>query len=177
MAERLLVDMRLEEPRAYKKEFLQGFSGLPRQMGSSRQEHELLAGQNPSHGFSQPPELLLSHLVDNVEEVPDHVELVIDDLGLGTVRQKALPVRLPHIPDPMSDPMGPILPEPCPERLQVLLLAPLDDVQEFRAPGTFQGADQGPVGLPLPNPDLVEPQDGDPVPQGGDFKEQKALNE
>ena len=73
MAERLLEEMRLEEAGTHKKEFLEGFSALALQIGSPRQEHELLAGQNPSHGLSQPPELLLSHLVDGFEEVPDHV--------------------------------------------------------------------------------------------------------
>ena len=106
---------------------------------------------------------MVSHLVDSVEEVPDHVELVVDDTDLGTVRQKARQVRLPRIYDPMSNLMGPILPEPCPERLQGLLFVPLDGIQELRAPETSQGADQGPVGLPLPNPDLVKLQDGDPV--------------
>jgi hypothetical protein len=63
----------------------------------------------------------------------------------------------------MRDPTGPILSKPRPEGLQVLLLAPLHDVQEFRSPGAFQGADHGPVGLALSDPDLVEPQDGNSV--------------
>lgn len=159
MAEGLLEKVGLHEPGAYEEEGLQSFSGLLPKMGLSGQENKLLSGQQSLHRLSQPLELLLSHLVDGIEEVTDHVEFVVDHLGLGTMGQKALPKGLPHVHDAMRDPTGPILSEPLPKGLQVLLLAPLHDVQEFRSPGAFQGADHGPVGLaPFPTPISSNPR-------------------
>ncbi len=163
MAEGLLEEVRLHEPGAHQEECLQGLSGRTRQIGPVGQENELLAGQQPSQGLPQAFELLLSHFVDGVQEMPDHVEFVVDDLGLGTMGQKALPKGLPHVHHAMRDQTGPVFSEPPPERLQTLLLASLHDIQELRAPRALQGADHRPVGLHLADADLVEPQDGDSV--------------
>ena len=115
MAEGLLEKMCLEEPGTHEKEFLQGFSALALQVGSPGQEHELLAGQHSFHPVSQPLELLLPNVIDRLEEVPDHMELVENHLGVGTMGPKALPKERPHIHDAVSDETGPILPEPLPE--------------------------------------------------------------
>ena len=83
MAEGLLEKVRLHEPRPHEKG-LQSFPGLLPEMG--------LPGQKSLHRLSQPLELLLSHLVNGIEEVTDHVEFIVEHLGLGTVGPKAVPV-------------------------------------------------------------------------------------
>ena len=160
MTEGLLEEVRFEKAWTHKKEFLQSLSALTLQIGPPGQENELLATQKSFHPGSQFLELLLPDLIDRLEEVPDHMELVVNDLGRGTMGQKALPKGLPHVHHAVGDETGPVFPEPGPEGLQALLFASFYNVQEFRASRTFQGADHGPVRLPLSDGDLVEPQDG-----------------
>ena len=122
-----------------------------------------------SQGLAQ---LALSDRVEGLIEMPDHVELVVDDLQVPTaVGTEASFEGQTHVNDCVGQLGCALFTKPSPEALEVLLRASLHDVEHLGTTRPLQGADQGPVVVPLTNCYLVHAHHCDPIqrPIGLDF--------
>ena len=163
VTEGFLEHMSLEEALVGIEDLVERLPRLAPDVGLSGKEDELLAGQDMAEPFRRPAQLGDPDLVERLQEMPDHVELVVDDLNVGAVGLEAVPESLPHIHGGMGDEARPLLAEPSPEPLQVLLPAPIGDIEHLGSPGTLQRTDEGQVVLTFTDGYLIDSQNGDAV--------------
>ena len=102
----------------------------------------------------QPSVLALAHLVESLAEVPDDMELVVQDSGLGRVAFGRFGEGLPHVHDGQPDPPARLGAQPGEELVQAFLGTVLAPVPEGTMPN--QVADDDPVDVSLALRDLVE---------------------
>ncbi len=149
--EALLEEVGPEEPSVGPEELRQCFPGLPPETGQAGEQEELLPAEQLLRARPGSIELLLPHGVEGLQQVPDHVELVVEDHHPGAVGLVAPAEDLPHVHHDMGDLLlGSLLPKRPPELLQVLLLPPLAHKQELSPPRPILGMHQVPVALPRP---------------------------
>ncbi len=122
MTEGFLEHMSLEEALVGIEDLIKGLPCLAPDVGLSGKEDELLAGQDMPEPFRRPPQLGDPDLVERLQEMPDHVELVVDDLYVRAMGLEALSEGLPHIHGGMGDEARPLLAKPSPSLFHSLLL-------------------------------------------------------
>src|SRR4030065_670364 len=163
VVERFFQQMRFKKLAVGTQQGIQRLSSVATDMSSSRQENELLAGQKPPKAARRFAQLLFTNLIESLQKMLDHVELVIDDLRFRALGNKTVSKGFPHVDDPMSDAPSTILSKPLPELCQMLLSSAFPNEQKFWPPGSLQDTDQVPVSLSLPYSNLINAQNRNPI--------------
>lgn len=96
--------MRPHEFLGEAQQLVQGLPGLAPDMGLAGEQDELLACQQPFEATFGPAQLLLAHLVERLQQMPDDMELVVEDHGLWAMAPYAVDEPFPHVHDRMGDP-------------------------------------------------------------------------
>jgi len=159
----LFEQMGFEKLAAGTEQIVEGLPSFAPDMSLACQQDELLASQQSLKAPRRLAQLSLADTVEGFEQMPNHVKLVVDDLDAGAVGFKAIAEGLPHVDNRMGEKLSPPWTEPLPKLLEILLLAALHDVKEFRSTRPLEGTDHRPVGLAFAHGDLIGPQDSDAV--------------
>jgi hypothetical protein len=167
MPETFFEEMGLHNLFGKTQEIIQSTPSLPADMDLPGQEDELLAGQQPSEPALGLSDLSLTDTVQGIQEVPDHMELVVENHRLGTMGSETFDEAFPHVHDRMGDPFGSLFPEPLPEFFQVFFLSALADKKQFWPMGAFQGADHMPIAMAFSHGDFVHSQNPDAFERSG----------
>ena len=155
--------MSLEQSPVRLQDLVERLPCSPADVCLAGEQDELLTGQDMPEPFCCAAQLSYSDLIEGLQEMPDHVELIVDNLDVGTVRLEAVPERLPHVEGDMGDKARPLFPEPPPEPLQITFPAPFGDIQHLGSARTFKGTDQGQVVLTFTDGNLIGSQNGNAV--------------
>ncbi len=164
MAEGFFEQMRFQEFRACGQEIVQGLAGFPPHVSEARKQDELLAGQEASKPLSGALfELGFTNIIHRIQEVADHMELVVNDLNVRTMGLEAVSERGPHVHHHVCDAPGAVFSKPLPELPQTLLPTPFHNVQQFGTSGPLRDTNHRPIVLASPHGDFVGSHDRDAV--------------
>jgi len=163
VAEGFLEQMRLKEVAIGPQNLVERRPGLATHMNLPCKQDKLLAGQDPPETACGLVQLRSSDLIERIEQMPDDMELIIDNPDAGAVGLKTVTEGLPHIHNGIGHKPGTPFAEPLPEPTKALLLAPFNHVKQFGAARAFQGADHGLVVLAPAHSNLVGSHDCDAI--------------
>src|SRR3972149_2243410 len=142
---------------------IQSLSSVATDMISTRQQDKLLACQTPPKAPRRLAQFLFTNLIESFQKMLDDVKLVIDNLRLRALGKKTVSKGFPHVHDPMGDTLSTIFSKPLPELCQMFFSSAFPNEQKFGSPGSPQGTDQMPVGLALPDGNLIDSQNGNSI--------------
>jgi hypothetical protein len=163
MSEGFLEQVCLEELWTVDENFIKSLPAFSGEMSVSAEENEFLSRKKapePSSGLS---EFILPYGVKCGQQVPDYMELIVDDLDIGAVGFEAFNKPFPHIHYSMSNFLGSPLAEPFPELFEIFFLSAFADMQQLRSPRPFKRRNQMPALVSFAHENLVSSQDCYPV--------------
>src|SRR5262245_32891139 len=140
-----------------REEQLETLFPLEREIVPPGQEGVLLAFDEAPILARQPRVLALSHRVERIAQMAQHMELVKEDAGVRRLMGGRVAKRLPHVHHHQSDPRGFPGAQPHEELIQARLGA-IHAAEPDRPPAD-QVADDDPIGVPFPDRDLVDAND------------------
>ena len=172
VAEGFFEQIGLLKSRAGREDGIEGLPSLASHTCPTLQQQKLLAREGLPEASQGLAQFALSDRVEGFTKMPDHVELVVDDLQVLTAVGTEAVLKGPaHVNNCVGELDCAFLTKPAPETLEAFLRAPLHNVEHLGTTRPFQGADQGPVVVPLTNCYLVHAHHCDPIqrPIGLDF--------
>src|SRR5882724_1706085 len=160
LAERFLEQVRGVQPLVGGQQRPERPSAAEGQVLAMGQQGVLLALDEAALPPGHARVLALADLVEGVAQMPQDVELVEQDAGLGGVARGRQAKRLPHVHDDEANPRRLPRAQPRVELVQTRLRA-IRPAEPDR-PLADEIADDDAVGVPLPDRHLVEPEDPRP---------------
>jgi hypothetical protein len=147
------------------QKFVKRFSGFTPDVGQAGEQDEFFTGEYSLKPFIDTTQFLMTNRIKRLEQMPDDVELVVENGNPGTMSSKAIDKSSPHVHNTDFNVLGSGRTEPLPELFNVFFLTPLTDIDQFWTPRSIHGTDHVPVIVSPPDGDFIDSQSRNPIQQ------------